>query len=87
MVALIGLATTSSSILEAAMGLYVPTRKLAYEGAPEFHARGFSARLAWAFVVGGFGFGAVIYYVISLFLDQKGAVLRSPTRFREYLES
>jgi hypothetical protein len=106
LVALIGLATTSSSILGAALGLYLPIGKrtlacilafaagslisalaidLAYEGALELHARGFSAARAWAFVGGGFGLGAVIYYVTSLFLDQKGAVLRSPTRFRDYL--
>jgi hypothetical protein len=81
MVALIGLATTSSSILGAALGLYVPIGErtlacilafaagslisalaidLAYEGALELHARGFSAGLAWAFVGGGFGIGAVI---------------------------
>ncbi|HXP05997.1 MAG TPA: cyclic nucleotide-binding domain-containing protein [Stellaceae bacterium] len=106
LVSLIGLATTSSSMVGAALGLYVPIGKralacilafaagslisalaidLAYEGALELHARGFHAGSAWAFVGGGFGLGSVIYYVTSLFLDQKGAVLRSPTRFRDYL--
>jgi hypothetical protein len=105
-VSLIGLATTSSSIVGVTLGLYVSIGKrtlacvlafaagslisalaidLAYEGARELHARGFGAGSAWAFVAGGFGLGAVIYYIASLFLDQKGAVLRSPTRFRDYL--
>jgi CRP-like cAMP-binding protein len=106
LVSLIGLATTSSSMLGAALGLYAPIGKralacilafaagslisaltidLAYEGARELHARGFDAGSAWAFISGGFGLGAVIYYATSLFLDQKGAVVRSPTRFRDYL--
>jgi hypothetical protein len=39
---------------------------------------------AWAFIGSGFALGAVIYYFTSLFLDQKGAAIRNPTRFREY---
>src|SRR5208282_4689329 len=37
-----------------------------------------------AFIGSGFALGAVIYYLTSLFLDQKGAAIRYPTRFREY---
>jgi len=57
---------------------------LAYEGALELHHQGFAANLTWAFISGGFAIGAVIYYFTSLFLDQKGAAIRNPTRFREY---
>jgi len=104
-VGLVGLATTASSILGAALGLYVPIRKrvlacilafaagslisalaidLAYEGAQQLHSQGFHAAAAWALVGGGFALGAIIYYLASLYLDQKGAAVRSPTRFREY---
>jgi hypothetical protein len=104
-VSLLGLLTTSSSILGAALGLYVPLSKsvlacvlalaagalisalaieLAYEGARELHRQGFTANAAWAFIGSGFGVGAVIYYAASLFLDQKGAAIRYPTRFFEY---
>jgi len=37
-----------------------------------------------AAVGGGLALGAVFYYVLSLFLDQEGAAIRYPTRFREY---
>jgi hypothetical protein len=104
-VSLLGLLTTSSSIVGAALGLYLPLSKrilacvlafaagalisalaieLAYEGALELHRQGYAPNLTWAFISGGFGFGAVIYYFTSLFLDQKGAAIRNPTRFREY---
>ncbi|HUA33842.1 MAG TPA: cyclic nucleotide-binding domain-containing protein [Candidatus Binataceae bacterium] len=57
---------------------------LAFEGATELHQQGFRANEAWAFVGSGFALGAIIYYFTSLFLDQKGAAIRNPTRFREY---
>jgi CRP-like cAMP-binding protein len=106
LVAMIGLATTSSCMLGAALGLYVPIQKrvlacvlafaagslicalaidLAFSGAQDLHSRGFQAGSAWAFVGGGFALGAVIYYLTSLFLDQKGAAVRSPARFRDYV--
>jgi CRP-like cAMP-binding protein len=105
LVSFIGLATTSSSLLGAALGLYVPIQKrllacilafaagsligalaidLAFGGAQDLHGRGFSAGAAWAFVAGGFALGAIIYYVTSLFLDEQGAAIRLPTRFRDY---
>jgi CRP-like cAMP-binding protein len=104
-VSLLGLLTTSSSIVGAALGLYVPMSKrilacvlafaagslisalaieLAFEGAEALHQQGFAANPAWAFIGSGFALGAVIYYFTSLFLDQKGAAIRNPTRFREY---
>jgi hypothetical protein len=104
-VSLLGLLTTSSSIVGAALGLYVPLSKrllacvlafaagalisalaieLAFEGTQELHQQGFAANAAWAFIGSGFAFGSVIYYFTSLFLDQKGAAIRNPTRFREY---
>ena len=103
--ALLGLATTSSSFLGAALGLYVPLSKrllacilafaagslisalaieLAFEGAQHLHHHGYSADWAWAFIGGGFAVGATIYYVATLYLEDKGAAVRYPTRFREY---
>ncbi len=104
-VSMLGLLTTSSSIVGAALGLYVPISKramacvlafaagaliaalaieLAFEGAQELHQQGFNANASMAFIGSGFALGAVIYYFTSLFLDQKGAAIRYPTRFREY---
>jgi len=104
-VSMLGLLTTSSSILGAALGLYVPISKramacvlafaagalisalaieLAFEGAVELHQQGFNANASMGFIGSGFALGAVIYYFTSLFLDQKGAAIRYPTRFREY---
>jgi CRP-like cAMP-binding protein len=104
-VSMLGLLTTSSSILGAALGLYVPISKrtmacvlafaagalisalaieLAFEGAQELHQQGFNANASTAFIGSGFALGAVIYYFTALFLDQKGAAIRYPTRFREY---
>jgi CRP-like cAMP-binding protein len=58
--------------------------ELAFEGAQELHQQGFGANAAWAFIGSGFALGSTIYYFTSLFLDQKGAAIRYPTRFREY---
>jgi CRP-like cAMP-binding protein len=58
--------------------------ELAFEGAEALHRQGFGAQSAWAFVGGGFAIGAVTYYAASLFLEQRGAAVRYPTRFREY---
>ncbi len=58
--------------------------ELAFVGAQRLHGLGFTARSAWAFVGGGFAAGAIIYYSASIFLERKGAAIRSPTRFREY---
>lgn len=104
-VSMLGLLTTSSSMVGAALGLYVPISKrkmacvlafaagalisalaieLAFGGAQELHQQGFDANASTAFIGCGFALGAVIYYFTSLFLDQKGAAIRYPTRFREY---
>jgi CRP-like cAMP-binding protein len=58
--------------------------ELAFEGAQELHRLGFSTRLAWAFVAGGFAVGAVFYYCASLVLEKNGGAVRYQTRFREY---
>jgi zinc transporter ZupT len=104
-VSMLGLLTTSSSMVGAAIGLYVPISKrvlacvlafaagalisalaieLAYEGAQELHRQGFDANASTAFIGCGFALGSVIYFFTSLFLDQKGAAIRYPTRFLEY---
>jgi CRP-like cAMP-binding protein len=104
-VAALGLATTSSVMLGAVVGLYVPFSKkvlagvlafaagsliaalaidLGFEGAHELVRHGAGVRRAWVLIAGGFAAGAIIYYVTSLFLDQKGAALRYPSRFLKY---
>jgi CRP-like cAMP-binding protein len=104
-VALLGLVTTSSNLLGAALGLYVrfPKRalaailafaagalisalaiELAYESAQQLHRHAFGMQSAWAFVGSGFALGAVIYYSATIFLENKGAAIRLPTRFREF---
>src|SRR5262249_45067034 len=57
---------------------------LAYHGAVHLHHAGFSQPYSWAFIGSGFAGGAVIYYWASRYLEKKGAVVRFPTRFREY---
>src|ERR1700682_667428 len=92
--ALMGLLTTSSSILGVAVGLYFPVSKrilacllafaagtlisalaidLGFQGTEELQRNGFSPVSAWSLVALGFMCGAVIYYTVSLFLDEKGA--------------
>jgi zinc transporter ZupT len=103
--ALIGLGTTSSSIFDAALGLYASFSRrvlacilafaagalisalaieLGYEGAQVLHHSGLTPLAAWAFISAGFAAGAIIYYVVSLFLEGKGAAVRYATQFREY---
>jgi zinc transporter ZupT len=58
--------------------------ELAFKGALALHHQGFHIHAAWAFVSGGFGVGAIIYYSASIFLENKGAAVRYITQFREY---
>lgn len=58
---------------------------LAFGAAQALHDLGFSANAIWLFVGGGFAAGAVFYYLASLALDARGAAIRSPYRFREYV--
>jgi CRP-like cAMP-binding protein len=104
-VALLGLFTTSSNVVGAALGLYVPMPKkllasilafaagsliaslaieLGFEGAESLREHGLNLHVAWAEIAGGFAAGAILYYVASLFLEQKGAAIRYPSRFLEY---
>lgn len=104
-VGLLGLFTTSSVMVGAAMGLYLNISQrflacilafaagsliaalaieLGFEGAHALATHGNSVHLAWGKIAGGFAIGAVVYYVTSLFLEQKGAALRYPSRFMEY---
>lgn len=105
LVALLGLATTSSVMLGAVVGLYVPFSKkalagllgfaagsliaalaieLAFESARALESHGAGFHLAWGMIAGGFAVGVIIYFVASLFLEEKGAALRYPSRFLEY---
>jgi len=102
---LLGLVTTSSVMIGAALGLYLNFSKrflacilafaagsliaalaieLGFEGAEELARHGADVHAAWALIAGGFAIGAVTYYVASLFLEEKGAALRYPSRFMEY---
>jgi len=104
-VGLLGLATTSSVVIGAALGLYLNFSRrflacilafaagsliaalaieLGFEGAHELSHHGDNVHVAWGLIAGGFAVGAVAYYVASLFLEQKGAALRYPSRFMEY---
>jgi hypothetical protein len=95
-VGLLGLMTTSSVMLGAVLGLYLPFPKrvlagvlafaagsliaalaieLGFEGAYDLMRHGATVRGAWVSIAGGFAVGAVIYYVTTLFLEQKGAAL------------
>ncbi len=58
--------------------------ELAYESAQQLHHQAFGMQSAWRFVGSGFALGAVIYYSATIFLENKGAAIRLPTRFREY---
>jgi CRP-like cAMP-binding protein len=107
-VSFLGLFTTSSNFLGAAIGLYVrfPKRalaailafaagalisalaiELAYESAQQLHHQAYGIQSAWAYVGSGFALGAVVYYSATLFLENKGAAVRLPTRFHEYAVS
>ena len=102
---LLGLVTTSSVMIGAALGLYLNFSKrflacilafaagsliaalaieLGFEGAEELSRHGDNVHAAWGLIAGGFAIGAVVYYVASLFLEEKGAALRYPSRFMEY---
>jgi zinc transporter ZupT len=104
---LLGLATTSSSLVGAALGLWSPLSErslacvlgfaagalisalaieLAFESAQTLHGQGFGTHAAWAFVGGGFGIGALLYYRAALFLEGRGAAVRYQTRFREFAQ-
>src|SRR5580692_2372598 len=58
--------------------------ELAYQGAEDLHRRGVGIHTTLLIIGGGFAVGAVFYYVAALYLEQKGAAIRYPTRFREY---
>jgi CRP-like cAMP-binding protein len=59
--------------------------ELAFHSALDLHRTGFGVNRAWLFVGGGFGVGAVVYYLASLMLESQGAAIRYPTQFREYV--
>jgi CRP-like cAMP-binding protein len=60
--------------------------QLAFNGAVKLHHLGSSVGAAWLLVGSGFAIGAIIYSVFSRYLEQKGAAVRYPTRFREFVE-
>lgn len=75
-----------SCILAFAAGALISALaiELAYQGAEELHGHGLGIHGTLTIIGGGFAVGAVIYYVAALYLEQKGAAIRFPTRFREY---
>jgi CRP-like cAMP-binding protein len=76
-----------ASILAFAAGILISSLgiALAFQGAEQLHAKGFTPTFAWGFIALGFVTGAVIYYSASRYLDKRGAAVRSATRFREYM--
>jgi hypothetical protein len=60
--------------------------ELAFHGAVQLHHLDFSVGAAWLLVGSGFAIGAIIYSVFSRYLEQKGAAVRYPTRFREFIQ-
>jgi CRP-like cAMP-binding protein len=75
-----------ASILAFAAGSLIAALaiELGFEGAEELTRHGANVHTAWGLIAGGFAVGAVAYYVASLFLEEKGAALRYPSRFMEY---
>src|SRR5665213_3171448 len=57
---------------------------LVYQGALDLHGRSIGFHMTLYVVGGGFALGAAFYYFAALYLEQKGAAIRYPTRFREY---
>ena len=60
--------------------------ELAFNGAVELHHQGFGVGAAWSLVGSGFAIGAIIYSGFTRYLEQKGAAVRYPTRFREFVQ-
>ena len=60
--------------------------ELAFNAAVHLHHLDFSLGAAWLLVGSGFAIGAIIYSVFSRYLEQKGAAVRYPTRFREFIQ-
>ena len=58
--------------------------ELAFESAQALQSQHFGRMQAWQFVGGGFALGAAIYYCGAMFLEQRGAAVRLPTRFYEF---
>lgn len=60
--------------------------ELAFNGAIQLHHQGFGVGASWSLVGSGFAIGAIIYSAFTRYLEQKGAAVRYPTRFREFAE-
>ena len=60
--------------------------ELAFNGAIQLHHQGFGVGASWSLVGSGFAIGAMIYSAFTRYLEQKGAAVRYPTRFREFAE-
>jgi hypothetical protein len=94
------LATASSVLLGATIGLLIPFFKRALAWILAFAAgtlisaffiklahqaaQGMRTETDWALVVGGFVLGGIVYYWCARALDNKGAVVRHPGQFHKY---
>lgn len=75
-----------ASILAFAAGSLISALaiELGYRDAIDMTKHGLSVQAAWVSIAGGFAVGATLYYIASLFLEEKGAALRYPSRFLEF---
>lgn len=75
-----------STILAFAAGSLIAALaiELSFEGAMALVKHGLSMRVSWLYMAGGFGMGATLYYVASVFLESHGAALRFPQQLLAY---
>ena len=69
-----------SSILAFAAGSLIAALaiELSFEGAEALVKHGFDIRASWFATAMGFGVGATLYYMASVFLESRGAAIRLP---------
>ncbi len=76
-----------AAILAFAAGVLIASLaiELSFGGADELRHLGFAPGAAWLLVSAGVTLGAGVYFFATRYLDNRGAAIRSATRFREYV--